>query len=88
MIQARIADTREDGVTEGLPVQTFRRSLRFFRRRAGDAGRWLFLVPETGVPCGVRDYTSKLARSLRRQPLGEAYEDVPVAPLGIELACF
>jgi glycosyltransferase involved in cell wall biosynthesis len=70
-------------VTEGLPVRRFRRSLRFSWRRAGDAGRCLFFVPEAGVPCGVRDYTSKLVSSLRRQPLGEAYEEVPVAPLGI-----
>lgn len=73
-------------MTEGLPVRRFRRSLRFSWRRAGDAGRCLFLVPEAGVPCGVRDYTSKLVSSLRRQPLGEAYEEVPVAPLGIASA--
>ena len=65
-------------MTEGLPVRTFRRSLRFSWRRAGDAGRCLFLVPEAGVPCGVRDYTSKLVSSLRRQPLGEAYAEVAI----------
>ena len=70
-------------MTEGSPVRRFRRSLQFSWRRAGEAGRCLFLVPETGLPCGVRDYTSKLVRSLRRQPLGEAYEEVPVAPFGI-----
>ena len=67
-------------MTEGLPVETFRRSLRFFRGRAGRTGKCLFLVPDAGVPCGVRDYTSKLVSSLRQQPLGEAYEEVPVAP--------
>ena len=57
-------------MTEGLPVRTFKRLLRFSRRRPGDAGRCLFLV----------DYTSKLVRSLRRQTLGEAYEEVAVPP--------
>ena len=70
-------------MTEGLPARTFRGLLRFSRRRPGDAGRCLFLVPETGVPCGVRDYTSKLVRSLRRRTLGDVYEEVPVAPLAI-----
>jgi glycosyltransferase involved in cell wall biosynthesis len=70
-------------VAEGLSVRRFRRSLRFSWRRASDAGRCVFLVPEAGLPCGVRDYTSKLVSSLRRQRLGGAYEEVPVAPLGI-----
>ena len=70
-------------MTVGLSVRTFRRSLRFFRPRAGEADKCLFLVPGAGVPCGVRDYTSKLVSSLRRQPFGEAYEEVPVAAYGI-----
>jgi len=43
-------------------------------------------VPVSRTRGGVRDYTSKLVSSLRRQPLGEAYEEVPVAPLGIASA--
>ena len=70
-------------MTEGLPVRRFKRSLRFSGRRVGEARRCLFLVPEIGLPCGVRDYTSKLVRSLRRRPLGEEYEELPVAPFGI-----
>jgi hypothetical protein len=69
-------------VTEGLPVRGFRRSLRFSRRQAGEAGRCLFLVPETGPSCGVRDYTSELVRSLRRQSLVKGCEEVPVARIG------
>ena len=69
-------------MTEGLPVRGFRRSLRFSRRQAGEAGRCLFLVPETGPSCGVRDYTSELVRSLRRQSLVKGCEEVPVARIG------
>jgi glycosyltransferase involved in cell wall biosynthesis len=70
-------------VTAGWPIQRFRCSPQSLWRRTEGARRCLFLVPGTGAPCGVRDYTSKLIRSLRRGPLGEVYEEVPVAPLGI-----
>ena len=73
-IVREMVDSTEGGVTEGWSIRRSRRSPQFSWRRTGGAGKCLFLVPKKGLPCGVRDYTNKLVRSLRRRPSGEAYD--------------